>query len=340
MPPKAGDPSRGRTVAEPTARHLDSVPGVRILVDMRSLLLWASENQWCGRRLPRYRFVKRAVRRFMPGETLDDALAVSDKLARKRISALVSLLGENVGGVEDARSVARHYAVAAATVASRGLDAEISLKPTHLGLDLGAGEARKNIARVVEAAAPSGNWVWLDMEYSRYVDPTLDLYRSLRAEHANVGICLQAYLHRTRADLEALLPSGPAIRLVKGAYAEPPDVAMPRKEDVDRAFYELALRMLSEDARRAGLRARFATHDGKLIRKIDRWVAGNGGDWSAFEYQMLYGIAAGEQNRLAREGRGVRVLVSYGRDWFPWYARRLAERPANLWFVLRHMVPV
>ena len=306
---------------------------------MRSLLLWASENPWCGRRLPRYRFVKRAVRRFMPGETLEEALAVAGALARRRrISALVSLLGENVSGCEDARSVAGHYADAAATVASRGLDAEISLKPTHLGLDLGAEEARANIARVLEAAAPSGNWVWLDMEHSRYVDPTLDLYRSLRAEHPKVGICLQAYLHRTRADLDALLPSGPAVRLVKGAYAEPPDVAMPRKEDVDRAFYELALRMLSADARKAGLRARFATHDGKLIRKIDRWVARNGGDWSVFEYQMLYGIAATEQNRLASEGKGVRVLVSYGRDWFPWYARRLAERPANLWFVLRHMV--
>lgn len=308
---------------------------------MRSILLWASENPWCARRLPRYRFVKRAVRRFMPGETLDEALAAAGALAGKRgIPALVSLLGENVSRAEDARSVSSHYAGVAKEIASRGLDAEISLKPTHLGLDLDAAEARENIARVVAAAAPSGNWVWLDMEYSRYVGPTLDLYRSLRAEHPNVGICLQAYLHRTQADLEALLPLGPAVRLVKGAYAEPPDVAMPRKEDVDRAFYELALRMLSPDARRAGLRARFATHDGKLIRKIDRWVSRNGGDWSAFEYQMLFGIAAAEQNRLAGEGKGVRVLVSYGRDWFPWYARRLAERPANLWFVLRHMVPV
>ncbi len=308
---------------------------------MRSILLWASENEWCGRRLPRYRFVKRAVRRFMPGETLDDALGAAAELARRRrIPALVSLLGENVSRAADAQAVSRHYADAATAIASRGLDAEVSLKPTHLGLDIGADAARINIGRVVAAAASRGTWVWLDMEYSRYVDPTIDLYRTLRAEHPNVGICLQAYLHRTRADVEALLPMGPAIRLVKGAYAEPPDVAMARKEDVDAAFYELALRMLSADAKRAGLRARFATHDGKLIRRIDRWVDQNGGDWSAFEYQMLYGIATAEQNRLAEEGKGVRVLVSYGRDWFPWYARRLAERPANMWFVLRHMVPV
>lgn len=308
---------------------------------MRSILLWASENEWCGKRLPHYRFVKRAVRRFMPGETLNDALAaVASLAAKRRIPALVSFLGENVENAEEANAVARHYAAAATAIADRGLDAEISLKPTHLGLDFGADEARRNVATVVEAAAAGGNWVWLDMEYSRYVDATLDLYRSLRAEHAKVGICLQAYLHRTAADLEALVPLGPAIRLVKGAYAEPPDIAMPRKEDVDDAFYSLALRMLAPDAQRAGLRARFATHDGKLIRRIDDWVAANGRDWNSFEYQMLYGIAVDEQQRLAKEGKGIRVLVSYGRDWFPWYARRLAERPANMWFVLRRLVPV
>lgn len=291
--------------------------------------------------MPRYRFVKRAVRRFMPGETLGEALAaVASLAAKRRIPALVSLLGENVKDAEEARAVARHYASAAAAVSARELDAEISLKPTHLGLDFGAGEARRNIATVAEAASAGGNWVWLDMEYSRYVDSTLDLYRSLRAEHANVGICLQAYLHRTAADLETLVPSGPAIRLVKGAYAEPPDMAMPGKKDVDEAFYSLALRMLAPDAQRAGMRARFATHDATLIRRIDDWVAANGRDWSAFEYQMLYGIATDEQRRLAEDGKGIRVLVSYGRDWFPWYARRLAERPANMWFVLRHMAPV
>ncbi len=308
---------------------------------MRSVLLWASENEWCAKRMPRYKFVKRAVRRFMPGEALDDALdAVAALSERRRIPALVSLLGENVKNVEEARAVARHYAGAAASIAARGLDAEISLKPTHLGLDFGSEEARRNVAMVVEAASAGGNWVWLDMEYSRYVDSTLDLYRSLRAESPKVGICLQAYLHRTAADLEALVSSGPAIRLVKGAYAESPDVAMARKEDVDDAFYALAQRMLAPDAQRAGLRARFATHDGKLIRRIDEWEAANGRNWSAFEYQMLYGIATDEQRRLAKEGKGIRVLVSYGRDWFPWYARRLAERPANMWFVLRHLVPV
>ena len=307
---------------------------------MRSILLWVSENNWCSATFPRYGFVKRAVRHFMPGETLDDALRAGKQLEEGRgIPALITFLGENVADEAEARAVTDHYVDAAGEVASRGLDAELSVKPTHLGLDLGFDVAEKNLRRITAVAEEHGNWVWMDMEYSRYVDPTLRLYRAIRADHSNFGVCLQSYLYRTPSDLDSLVPLGPAIRLVKGAYAEPADLAFPDKGDVDQAFFDMATRMLGADAREAGLRAGFATHDTALIRRIEDWAAANGVEPDAYEYQMLYGISGAEQRRLARAGRGIRVLISYGAHWFPWYVRRLAERPANLGFVLRSILP-
>ena len=307
---------------------------------IRSTLLWISENSWCKNTLPGLGFVKRATRRFMPGETLEEALDAAGILERKRgIPTLITFLGENVADQAEARAVANHYVDAAGMVASAGLDAELSVKPTHLGLDLGLDVAEEKLRLVTRAAEALGNWVWMDMEYSRYVDPTLDLYRSIRADHRNFGVCLQSYLHRTPADLESLVPLGPAIRLVKGAYAEPPSVALPVKADVDQAFFDQACRMLAPDARKAGLRAGFATHDTALIRRIDAWAKDNGLGPDAFEYQMLYGIGDGQQDRLAAEEKGIRVLISYGAHWFPWYVRRLAERPANMGFVIRSMLP-
>jgi len=307
---------------------------------MRSALLWVSENKWCSTALPRYGFVRRAVRRFMPGETLGDALDAAGALERGQgIPTLITFLGENVADRSEARAVADHYVQATADVASGGLDAELSVKPTHLGLDLGIDVAEENLRRITRSADAHGNWVWIDMEYSRYVDPTLDLYRSIRADHARFGICLQSYLYRTPADLESLIPMGPAIRMVKGAYAEPAEIAFPDKRDVDEAFFDLTTRMLAPDALEAGMRAGLATHDSALIARIDEWAQSNGVAPEAYEYQMLYGISQREQIRLARRGRGVRVLISYGEHWFPWYVRRLAERPANVAFVVRSMLP-
>ncbi|MDH3222674.1 MAG: proline dehydrogenase family protein [Gemmatimonadota bacterium] len=307
---------------------------------MRSILLWVSENDWCRETLPNFGFVRKAVRRFMPGEELSDALREAQKLlAEHRIPSLVTFLGENVADADEARAVADHYVSAVQSIREKGIDAEISLKPTHLGLDLGADVAFENISRITRAAGEAGSWVWVDMEYSRYVDPTLDLYRAIRAEHDNFGICLQAYLHRTPADVESLIPLGPGIRLVKGAYAEPADVAFPEKKDVDQAFYDLSVRMLQPDARESGLRLGVATHDGALIRRIASWADGAGVAKDGYEVQMLYGIATDLQRALAREGRGIRVLISYGTHWFPWYVRRLAERPANVGFVLKSMLP-
>ncbi len=305
---------------------------------MRSVLLAASRSSWLRRRATRHRFVRRAVRRFMPGETLEEALAAAQSLRSGGIAAVLTCLGENVATREEAAQVARHYVEVLDRVEERGLDAEISVKLTHLGLDLGGGTAAANLATIARRATAAGRRVWIDMEGSAYTDATLAAYHDVQRETGGLGLCLQAYLRRTRADLEALLPLGPAIRLVKGAYREPPQVAFPAKRAVDAAFLDLAGLLLGRNARRAGAWAVFGTHDSALIRRVGAHAAGEAIPRDAFEFDLLYGIRRDEQERLAAEGYRVRVLIAYGTYWFPWYMRRLAERPANLWFVARSLL--
>jgi proline dehydrogenase len=194
------------------------------------------------------------------------------------------------------------------------------------------------LERLRRLAGATRSRVWVDMEASKYVDDTLAIFRDARAERDNVGLCVQAYLHRTEADVESLLELGAAIRVVKGAYREPERVAMARKGDVDRSFVRLTSRLLR--ARTAGVAARpvIATHDPKMIGEANRLAYELGLDKDAYEFGMLYGIVPAEQRRLARAGHRVRVLISYGPAWFPWYMRRLAERPANLWFVAKQLL--
>lgn len=291
----------------------------------------------------RYGFVRRAVSRFMPGETLEEALVPARPLGDEGIATVFTLLGENITDPAAAREVADHYIEVLARVEELGLDGHISVKPTQLGVDLGAELCHDNLARLVERAAGSGSSVWIDMEGSAYTDVTLELYRRLRAAHAHVGVCLQAYLRRTPADLDSLLPLGPAIRLVKGAYMEPPEIAFPSREDVDRSYLALAERLLdalpsgTRPAAANGTRVGFGTHDPRLIERINAAAATRGVPRNAFEWQMLYGIQRQGQRRLAREGYKVRILISYGSAWYPWYVRRLAERPANLLFVVKNI---
>lgn len=303
---------------------------------MRSALLWASTNPFLARRLPRYGFVRRATRRFMPGENLADALDAAQRLRDAGMPTTFTLLGENVTTADEADVVEAHYLEVLEAVRARGLDTEVSLKPTQLGLDLGADGARRRLERIVRACDP-GSLVWVDMESSAYVDVTLDLFRSVREDHENVGLCVQTYLHRTEADLESLLPLRPAIRLVKGAYKEPPSVAFPRKAEVDRNFVRLAGLLLR--ARKDGRAGRpvMGTHDPRMIAEAARLAHELDLPKDAWEVAMLYGIQVPEQERLARAGHPMRVLVAYGAHWFPWYMRRLAERPANVWFVLKQL---
>jgi len=179
--------------------------------------------------------------------------------------------------------------------------------------------------------------VWIDMEASPYVEATLELYRRARHTFPNVGVCLQAYLYRTAGDLASILSLSPAIRLVKGAYREPPDIAYPRKKDVDENYFALCRMLLSEEARRAGVRTAIATHDLRLIRRIQGLATSRGLAKDSLEFQMLYGIQRAEQLRLAGEGWRSTVLIAYGSYWFAWYMRRLAERPANVLFVARSL---
>jgi proline dehydrogenase len=223
---------------------------------LRAPFLWASSNPFLAHRLPRYGFVRRAVRRFMPGETPEAALAEARRLGERGAGAILTLLGENATTRAAAREVVDHYKRVLERARREELAIEISVKPTHLGMDLGSGVAEANTVALVEEAAADGTMIWVDMESSGYVDRTLELFRAARAARDNVGICLQAYLRRTGADLEALLPLAPAIRLVKGAYLEPPTVAFADKGDVDEAFRRLGERLLAERAAgRAGSRS-------------------------------------------------------------------------------------
>ncbi len=304
---------------------------------MRKLLLAGSTNPWLREKATKTAFVRRSVSRFMPGEQIDDALRAATELKPQGITTILTKLGENLTGVEEAEEVTQHYLDVLDRVGNSGLDAHISIKPTQLGLDLDRALCERNLDRLIERAEARHNFVWIDMEGSPYVDPTLDLYRRARSRTARVGIALQAYLYRTEKDVESLIPLGAAIRIVKGAYLEPPDVAFPSKSDVDANYFKLCTRLLSADARKPGSLLHIATHDIPLADRLAAHIAQHGVPSSAYEFAMLYGIQRGQQARLAREGRRLRVLISYGEYWFPWYMRRLAERPANMWFVVRTM---
>jgi proline dehydrogenase len=306
---------------------------------MRRVLLWLARNSWLRERLPRLAFARRAVRRFMPGERLEDALAAATGFQQEGIGILLTRLGEDVATAEEADAVAAHYLDVIDRLAAQGIDGEVSVKLTQLGLEQDPERALARCLRLAERAAAHGRIVWLDMEASRFVDATIELYAGLAAAHPGSGLCLQAYLRRTASDLQRLLPLQPAIRLVKGAYAETPEIAFQARREVDASYVGLAGAMLQARAGGNKVRIGLGTHDTALIELIDGQARALGLPRTAFEVEMLYGIRADEQRRLAREGYQVRDLIAYGEAWYPWYMRRLAERPANVVFALRQVLP-
>ena len=303
---------------------------------LRPVLLRAAKNGWLQSHVAGSPAGRRAAARFMPGEGFDDALAAALELKRDSIASVLTHLGEDVSQLAEAEAAAHLYEDALRRLAGAGIEAQVSVKPTQLGLGLGLEEARRLVGQVASCASDLGGCVWLDMEGAEHADGTLELFVELARAHDNVGLCLQSYLRRTSADLARLAPLNPRIRLVKGAYREPANVAYPRKRDVDRNYLELAVELLKVVDR--GGAAAFATHDLELLEQIQNSAQALGLRPGRYEIQMLYGIRPVPQRALAAAGHAVRVLISYGTEWFPWYMRRLAERPANLGFALSQMI--
>src|SRR5690349_3088739 len=292
----------------------------------RTVLLKVSDNQWLRANGTRVPFIRRAVTKFMPGESFDDMLGAARATAAEGIGAVFTRLGENVKDLAEADMVAKHYVEGIGRIRAMQLSCEPSIKLTQLGLDIDRELAYAHLRALADAAHQAGSYLWIDMEQSPYVDITLTLTKRLREEFPRVGVCLQAYLFRTREDLEDMTSKGIGVRLVKGAYNEPASVAFPKKSDVDANYFALAQVMLGAGPRAAGSRAVFGTHDLQLIQSIRAHAQLTGVAPADFEIHMLYGIQKAAQLRLAQDGAVVRVLIAYGDYWFPWYMRRLAER--------------
>ncbi len=294
---------------------------------MRSALLAAAGNQTLQRFVTRHgrRF---GSERFVAGETLDDFMRVVQTMNARGFRVAAGMLGEDVRSVSDARTVTQDYRNVFDRFEAAGADANVALKLTHLGLVIDRDLAYENITSLAAYAAERRNFVRIDMEQSSHTDATIELYRRLRAAgHANVGTVLQAYLYRTDADLRSLLPSRPNLRLVKGAYLEPPDVAFPKKRDVDRNFVALIERSLLE----GGFTA-IATHDEAIIEHALEFIRRNAIREGTYEFQMLYGVRSKLQASMIERGIPMRIAVPFGSEWYPYLMRRLAERPANLFF--------
>lgn len=303
----------------------------------RTILLKVSDNQWLRANGTRVPFIRRAVTKFMPGETFDDMLNAAKVTATEGIESVFTRLGENVKDLGEADGVAEHYLEGIDRIAKLKLECEPSIKLTQLGLDIDRELAYGHLRDLAARAHAAGSYLWIDMEQSPYVDVTLTLTKRLRQEFPRIGVCLQAYLFRTREDLEDVTSKGIGVRLVKGAYAEPAAVAFPKKSDVDANYFALAQIMLGAAARAAGSRPVFGTHDLQLIQSIRQHAQSTGVKPAEFEFHMLYGIQKAAQLKLVQDGAKVRVLIAYGDYWFPWYMRRLAERPANVWFVAKSL---
>ena len=308
---------------------------------MRSALLWMARNERLAETIPNMRFAQRAVRRFMPGERVEDAFSAAERLRDERIRVLFTRLGENISTLDEAHAVADHYREVLSTDAARAHVAgpvEISIKPTQLGLDQDPEECRRICAGLAQAAAEAGTWFWIDMEGSAHTERTVVLAEALMSEHDNVGIAIQSYLKRSAADVARLLPLRPAIRLVKGAYDEPAAIAYRDAAAVDAAFLGLAL-MVAEAASDGNARLALGTHDVELIEQLSTITEAQGVARELLEVHMLYGIREQELRRLRDVGHPAYSLVAYGEAWYRWYMRRLAERPANVVFALRQLLP-
>jgi proline dehydrogenase len=300
---------------------------------LRGPILWLTERNLIRQLVSGTRLGRRVAHRFVAGETLDEGMAAARSLDARGIRAMLDLLGENVTSAEMASQATDAYVRALKRIEESGsIDCNISIKLTQLGLDLSPELCLENTSRVLAAAEARGTQVMIDMESHGYVDRTLDAVRELRQHHEGVGVALQSYLYRTERDVFAL-PEGTPVRMVKGAYLEPPEVAFPTRGEVDRSFARLCATLLSR-----GHEVHIATHDQHLLEGAVRFVERRGIQWERVELQMLFGIRRDLQDRYAARGLPVRTYIPYGGRWYPYLTRRMAERPANLWFFVSNLL--
>jgi proline dehydrogenase len=301
---------------------------------LRRLLLYLSTAGWARRLVTKWSLARTMARRFVAGETLDDALNTTVVLNRKNLMVSLDYLGESVNSADDTRAVVAMYCDLLDRISAEQAQASISLKLTHLGLDISEELCLLNLRQILTAAKTHGIPVTIDMESSAYTERTLRIYRTMRHEYVfeNVGTVIQAYLYRSKQDMRELAQEGAHIRLCKGAYLEPPSVAFPDKADVDRAYVELMTSYLNAPP---PAYLCIATHHEGILQQAENLLAKNSAYTSHSEFQMLYGVRSSRQEALAAAGYPVRVYVPFGEAWYPYLMRRLAERPANLWFFAR-----
>jgi len=302
----------------------------------RNLFLWASKNEWMNEHVPNFKFVQKALKRFMPGETPTEALNATHRLLKNNIHTTFTYLGENITDLREAEISTKHYIDLIERINNEKLDIEISLKLTQIGLDLSYEKTLELFREIIQKAKEYNINVFLDIEDSSYVNKTIDFYKDIKEDYDNVGLCLQSYLYRTLDDVIAMININPWIRLVKGAYNEPDTIAFKKKKDSDENYFAIS-KYLLEQIQKSDIRIAFATHDSKLQDQIKYEAIKYELPNEKIEFQMLYGIKEREQISLALQGYNVRTLISYGKLWYPWYMRRLAERPANVGFVLKNI---
>ncbi|MCC7355976.1 MAG: proline dehydrogenase family protein [Anaerolineae bacterium] len=306
---------------------------------LRQTLLYLSRHETAYRLITGFPFSRAAARRFVAGESLSDAIAAVRANEAHGIYAILDYLGENVISRSEARAAGDEYIAALSAIAQSGLRASVSVKLTQMGLDIGDDFCYENVARIAAQAASCHTSVCIDMEGSPYTERTLQMYRRLREHYSNVTTAIQSYLYRSQEDVACLVDEGIGnLRLIKGAYDEPASVAFPKKADVDANFLRLIEIMMRPAALARGAHCAIATHDEKIIRWAILYAYRHDVPRNRFEFQMLYGIRRDLQEKLVAKGYTVRAYIPYGTHWYPYLMRRLAERPANLLFLLRNLL--
>ncbi len=304
---------------------------------LRDVFLALSTNTLVRNFVVAFPLSRRVSRRFVAGETLDEAIQVVKKLNAQNMQVTFDLLGESVSTEAEAREAKDSYLRALDAIAANHVSSHVSVKLTQMGLDLGPDLCLDNMRQIIAKAKALGTFVRIDMEDSARTQPTLNIFKTLREEFDNVGIVIQAYLYRSEADMQALLALGARVRLCKGAYKEPAAVAFPAKADVDANYRKLAALFLGANGNANGAHLALATHDEKMIAWAKEYIGTHHVDPARYEFQMLYGIRSDLQRALTADGYMVRVYVPYGTHWYPYFMRRLAERPANVIFLVSNL---